>query len=315
MFYLCSGLFNITYSELIQHFINGLALGSIYALIALGYTMVYGILKFINFAHGEILMVGTYAGLMLFNILRGSMENMYMVFLFFMVALVFGMFISGLFGVVIEKIAYKPLRKSPRLAPLLSAIGVSIILMNVAALIFGTKSKEFKYPFANDTISIAEISITPHQLFVLLVSLVMMISLKLFIDKTRLGKAMRATSEDKNIAALMGINVDFIISLTFAIGSALAAVAGILIAMEYKVSPTMGTMAGLKAFIAAVVGGIGNISGAMAGGIILGLLETFGVAVLGISPGLKDTIAFGVLIIILLVKPAGLFQKDIKEKV
>lgn len=302
-------------SEMFQHLLNGLTLGSIYALIALGYTMVYGILKFINFAHGEILMVGTYMGLTLFTALAGDLTPGPLMIVFFIISLVFAMMSSAFLGVFIERFAYKPLRKAPRLAPLLSAIGVSIILMNVAAMIFGTKSQKFPYPFDNSPLALGEISITPHQILILIVSLAIMVGLKFFIDKSKLGKAMRATSEDQQVAALMGIKVDFIISLTFFIGSALAAVAGVLIALEYKVSPTMGTLAGLKAFIAAVVGGIGNITGAMIGGILLGLLESFGVVILGIPHGLKDTIAFSVLIIILLVKPAGILGKAVREKV
>jgi branched-chain amino acid transport system permease protein len=218
-------------------------------------------------------------------------------------------------GMIIERVAYKPLRKANRLAPLLSAIGVSFILSNLAAFLWGTKSRKFDYPFDNTAFNIGGVSITPHQIMILIVSFVLMVTLKLYIDKTRMGKAMRATSLDQDVAALMGINVNQVISLTFAIGSALAATAGILVALDYKVYPTMGAMAGLKAFVAAVLGGIGNITGAMVGGIILGLLETFGVAVLGIPQGLKDTIAFGVLILILLVKPEGLLGKAEREKV
>lgn len=308
-------LFNIPQNELIQHLINGLTLGAIYSLIALGYTMVYGILKFINFAHGEILMMGTYAGYFVYSFLCGTQLGSSFIMLSFIVSMLFAMIVSATLGVLIDRIAYKPLRKAPRLAPLLSAIGVSIMLMNIAAMTFGTKSKKFEYPFDNTALHFNGASITPNQIMILVVGLVMMVSLKLFVDKSRLGKAMRATSENQPVAALMGINVNFIISLTFAIGSALAAVAGVLIAMEFKVYPTMGQMAGLKAFIAAVVGGIGSISGAMLGGMILGLLETFGVVVLGIPQGLKDTIAFSVLIIILLIKPSGILIKNIREKV
>jgi branched-chain amino acid transport system permease protein len=308
-------LFNIPSNELLQHLINGLTLGAIYSLIALGYTMVYGILKFINFAHGEILMAGTYAGYYFYFFLYDSTKGTTYTIGIFIAALLIAMAASALLGVLIEKIAYKPLRKAPRLAPLLSAIGVSIILANLAALFFGTKSKKFEYPFDNSAMQIGGSSITPNQLMILAVGLIMMAGLKLFVDRTRLGKAMRATSQNQPVAALMGINVNLIISLTFAIGSALAAVAGVLIALEYKVYPTMGTMAGLKAFIAAVVGGIGNISGAMLGGIILGLLETFGVVILGIPQGLKDTIAFSVLILILLLRPSGILMKNIREKV
>lgn len=294
---------------------NGLTLGGIYALIALGYTMVYGILKFINFAHGDILMVGAYIGLFVFDGLRGSAPLGTWTFVSFFIAMLVSMASSALLGMAIERVAYKPLRKATRLAPLLSAIGVSFILSNSAAWMFGTQSRKLNYPFDNTPLDINGVVITPHQILILVVSLAMMIALKLFVDKSRMGKAMRATSLDQDTAMLMGINVNQVISLTFAIGSALAATGGMLIALDYKVYPTMGTMIGLKAFVAAVLGGIGNISGAMFGGIMLGLLETFGVAIFGIPTGLKDTIAFGVLIIILLVKPEGLFGKVEKEKV
>ena len=307
--------FNIPSDELLQHLINGLTLGAIYSLIALGYTMVYGILKFINFAHGEILMVGAYAAYFFYSYLYDPSKGSSFIIAIFIAALLIAMFASAALGVLIERFAYKPLRKAPRLAPLLSAIGVSIILANLAALFFGTKSRKFESPFDNTIIHIGNLNITPNQIMILVVALIMMIGLKLFIDKTKLGKAMRATSQNQPVASLMGININRIISLTFAIGSALAAVAGVLMALEFKVYPTMGTMAGLKAFIAAVVGGIGNINGAMIGGIILGLLETFGVVILGIPQGLKDTIAFSVLILILLFRPSGILIKNIKEKV
>ncbi len=298
-----------------QHLMNGLTLGGIYALIALGYTMVYGILKFINFAHGDILMVGAYVGLFVFNALRGSSAMGPWWIIAFFIAMLISMVVSALLGMAIERIAYKPLRKGSRLAPLLSAIGISFILSNSCAWMFGTHSRKFDYPFDNTAISIGGVVITPHQIMVLVVAIVMMILLKLFIDKTKMGKAMRATSLDGETAKLMGINSDMIISLTFGIGSALAACGGILIALDYKVYATMGTMLGLKAFVAAVVGGIGNITGAMLGGFLLGILETFGVAILGIPQGFKDTIAFAVLILILLLKPEGLLGKAEKEKV
>ncbi len=308
-------LFNLPPAELFQHFLNGLTLGGIYALIALGYTMVYGVLKFINFAHGEILMMGTYAGLGVYNLLRAGLPGPAGTVAAFAAALVAGVLASAALGVGIECVAYRPLRRAPRLAPLLSAIGVSIILMNLAALLFGTKSLKFDYPFDNSPLAAAGVDVTPHQLLVLAVCVALMAGLKLFIDRSRLGKAMRAASENQPIAALMGVNVNSVISLTFAIGSGLAAAAGILIALEYKVYPTMGTLAGLKAFTAAVFGGIGNVTGAMVGGIVLGLLETFGVVALGIPQGLKDAIAFSILIVILLVKPEGIFGKAVREKV
>jgi branched-chain amino acid transport system permease protein len=302
-------------AEFFQHLMNGLTLGGIYALIALGYTMVYGILKFINFAHGDVLMAGAFIGLFVFDWLRGSAPLGAWTIISFFLAMIVSMGLSALLGMFIERVAYKPLRQATRLAPLLSAIGVSFILSNGAAWAFGTRSRKFNYPFDNTPITIAQVVITPHQILILVVSLVMMIALRLFVNRTRMGKAMRATSLDQPTAMLMGVNVNKVISMTFAIGSALAAVGGILIALDFKVYASMGTMTGLKAFVAAVVGGIGNISGAMFGGILLGILETFGVAIFGIPTGLKDTIAFGVLILILLVRPEGLFGKVEKEKV
>lgn len=302
-------------AEFFQHLVNGLTLGGIYALIALGYTMVYGILKFINFAHGDILMVGAYIGMFAFNILRGSSPlGMWWIIAFF-IAMIISMVFCAALGMFIERVAYKPLRRATRLAPLLSAIGVSFILSNGAAWMFGTQSRKLDYPFDNSPITFGGVSIAPHQILILVVATVMMVALSLFVTKTKLGKAMRATSLDQDTAKLMGINSDRIISLTFGIGSALAACGGMLIALDIKVYATMGTMVGLKAFVAAVVGGIGNISGAMLGGLLLGLLETFGVAILGIPTSFKDTIAFAVLIIILLVKPAGIMGKAEKEKV
>lgn len=302
-------------AEFFQHLVNGLTLGGIYALIALGYTMVYGILKFINFAHGDILMVGAYVGLLVFDLLRGSSPLGPWWLIAFFISMVVSMAFCAALGMFIEKVAYKPLRKATRLAPLLSAIGVSFILSNGAAWIFGTRSRKFEYPFDNSPIFIGGVSIAPHQILILAVAAVMMVSLSLFVSKSRMGKAMRATSLDQDTAKLMGINSDQIISLTFGIGSALAACGGMLISLDIKVYATMGTMVGLKAFVAAVVGGIGNIGGAMLGGLLLGLLETFGIALLGIPTSYKDAIAFAVLIIVLLIKPEGIMGKVEKEKV
>lgn len=295
--------------------INGLTLGGIYALIALGYTMVYGILKFINFAHGDILMAGAYIGLFVFDFLRGDSPLGIWWFFAFLIAMLCSMLFCAALGMFIEAVAYKPLRRATRLAPLLSAIGVSFILSNLAAWLFGTNSRKLAYPFDNSPVVMGSVSITPHQILILAASALMMIILRLFVDRTRMGKAMRATSLDQDTARLMGINPDHVISLTFAIGSALAACGGMLIALDFKVYATMGTMVGLKAFVAAVVGGIGNISGAMLGGLLLGVLETFGVAILGIPQGYKDAIAFGILILILLFKPEGLLGKNEREKV
>ncbi len=302
-------------AEFFQHLVNGLTLGGIYALIALGYTMVYGILKFINFAHGDILMVGAYLGLFIFNFLRGGSAMGPWWFVAFILAMLASMLICALLGMTIEKLAYKPLRKATRLAPLLSAIGVSFMLSNGAAWAWGTQSRKLDYPFDNTPLNVLGISIAPHQILILVVATIMMVALTLFVSKSRMGKAMRATSLDQSTAKLMGINSDQIISLTFGIGSALAACGGMLIALDVKVYATMGTMVGLKAFVAAVVGGIGNIGGAMLGGLLLGLLETFGIALLGIPTSYKDAIAFAVLIIVLLVKPEGIMGKAEKEKV
>ncbi len=298
----------------LQYLVNGITLGAIYALIALGYTMVYGILKFINFAHGDILMVGAYVGLLAYTALTAvSTSGAWMLFSFFL-ALLASMAFCALLGVFIERVAYKPLRNASRLAPLLSAIGVSFILSNGAAWIFGTHSRRFPYPFDNTPLIIAGLYVTPHQVMTIAVSILMMIMLSSFVNKSRLGKAMRATSLDQDTSELMGIDANMVISMTFAIGSALAAVGGILAAFDFRVYASMGTMTGLKAFVAAVIGGIGNIHGAMLGGLILGILESVGAPLLGIPSSLSDAIAFAVLIIILLVRPDGILGKSEREK-
>ncbi|MEW5692903.1 MAG: branched-chain amino acid ABC transporter permease [Candidatus Hydrogenedentota bacterium] len=280
-----------------QQIINGLTLGSVYALIALGYTMVYGILELINFAHGEIMMMGAF--ITFFFISSWHLP--------LLPASLLSILFTAILGIVIEKVAYKPLRKSSRLAPLISAIGVSIALQNVAMLIWGTRMHAFSLPdFLKDRyISFEDVKITYIQVFILLVSMILMLVLHIFVKYTKLGCAIRCTAQDKIVASLMGINIDRIISTTFAIGSSLAAVAGILIGMYYGVIyPTMGYVAGIKAFTAAVLGGIGNIPGAMLGGVLLGVLESLGSAY--ISSGYKDAIAFAILIIILLIKPSGI---------
>lgn len=294
---------------------NGITLGAIYALIALGYTMVYGILKFINFAHGDILMIGAYTGLLTYTALLGESTNAAWMLVSFFIAMLLSMAFCAVLGMFIEKVAYKPLRNANRLAPLLSAIGVSFILSNGAAWMFGTQSRRFPYPFDDTPIVIAGLSITPHQILTIAVSIIMMIVLTSFVNRTRMGKAMRATSLDQPTSELMGIDVNRVISMTFAIGSALAAVGGILASFDFRVYASMGTMTGLKAFVAAVIGGIGNIQGAMLGGIILGILESVGAPLLGIPSALRDTIAFATLIIILLVKPDGILGKNEREKV
>jgi len=286
--------------------INGISLGSIYALIALGYTMVYGIIQLINFAHGEIIMVGAFVGF--FAITKFNMN--------FFAAMLLAMIACSLLGVIIERVAYKPLRNSGRLAALITAIGVSLLLQNGGLYIFGADYQSFPQAFPKRTFQFLDgvITITSYQILILIVTIIMMVVLHFIVNKTKTGKAMRAVSYDKDAALLMGINVDSVISVTFAIGSALAAVAGVLLGLYYQtVQPLMGLMPGLKAFVAAVLGGIGVIPGAMAGGFLLGIIEAL---VSGYwSTNYRDVVVFLILIFILIVKPSGLFGKDTGEKV
>lgn len=291
---------------LLEQLINGLTLGSTYALIALGYTMVYGIVQLINFAHGEIYMFGAFAGLFCVTVLG------FPLWISILGAMVFCMVL----GVVVEQIAYRPLRgRSTRLSPLISAMGVSTFLSTLMVLLRGTNTT--RYPegtVINGTFQFFGITVSSMQLFILLLSAALMIGLQLIVRKTRIGKAMRACSMDLEAASLMGVNTNRIISLTFAIGSALAAAGGVMVGLYYNaVWPYMGTMAGMKAFAAAVLGGIGSIPGAMLGGVILGVLEIMGVAYL--SSSYKDAIAFAVLIIVLIIRPQGLLGQKISKKV
>lgn len=289
---------------LLEQLINGLTIGSIYALIALGYSMVYGILKIINFAHGDIFMLGTFMSLTMIKVFH----------LPFIPAFIISMAATGAVGIVIERIAYRPLRMADRMAPLLSAMGVSIVLANFAQILWGTETHPFPQIIQVNSIELAGVIVTNLQIYILLMSVVLMIFLQLLVNKSTWGVAMRATSYNKETARLMGINVDRIISLTFAVGSALAAAAGIMVGLYYDaVYPTMGYTAGLKAFTAAVLGGIGSIPGAMLGGLLLGVGENFGAAYL--DSGYRDAIAFGILVIILLVKPSGLMGKEHQQKV
>ena len=285
--------------------INGLRLGSIYAIIALGYTMVYGIAKMLNFAHGDIIMVGAYIAFC--GIQNWGVPPM----LSFLLA----MLVCTVLGVAIEGLAYRPLRKATSLAVLITAIGMSYLLQNTALMIWGANTKNFPTTFINaSSIPIGDINISSATLITIAVNVVIMVALTLFTSKTKLGKAMRCVSEDRGAAELMGINVNRTISLTFAIGSALAAIAGVLMCSSIpSLTPTTGSMPGIKAFTAAVVGGIGSIPGAMLGGILLGVVEIFGNAY--ISTDLGDAIVFAVLIVVLLVKPAGLLGKPMREKV
>ncbi|TWJ19782.1 branched-chain amino acid ABC transporter permease [Geobacter argillaceus] len=288
-----------------QQLINGIALGSTYALIALGYTMVYGIITLINFAHGEIYMVGAFVGLLMVAIFKLNI----------FVAMILAMVACMALGVVIELIAYRPLRKSSRLSALISAIGVSIFLSTLAQMIFGADAKGFpETAFPVNQIHIGDADISTLQLLIIGVSACLMIALEFIVQKTKIGKAMRATSEDYNTAALMGINVNMVISFTFALGSALAAAGGVLVGLLFNaVSFNMGLMAGLKAFAAAVLGGIGSIPGAMLGGLLLGVTEVLGVAA-GYS-SYRDAIAFAILVLVLLVRPTGLLGRKIQKKV
>ena len=282
----------------IEQLINGLRTGSIYALIAIGYTMVYGIAKMINFAHGDIIMVGAYALYFSISVLGLPVP----------VALLLTVIVCSVLGVLMEKIAYKPLRKAQPLAVLITAIGMSFFLQSSSLLIFGSTPIPFQSVIPNENIKVGPVIISSITLVTLVVTAVAMILLTLFINKTKLGSAMRAVSEDKGAAELMGINVNSTISMTFAIGSALAAVAGILYISQYQsMKPTLGALPGIKAFVAAVLGGIGSIPGAMLGGILLGLIESVSKAY--ISTELADAIVFGVLIVVLLFRPSGLLGK------
>lgn len=290
----------------ISNLISGIRLGSIYAIIALGYTMVYGIAKMLNFAHGDVIMIGAYSAFL----------ALYRANLPLPMALIISIIICTLLGVIIERLAYKPLRQASSLAVLITAIGVSYFLQNLALLIWGSAAKIFPTILDYGSINLFndQLKLSYQMLITITVCIVIMILLNLFIKKTKIGKAMRACSEDKEAAALMGINVDNIISLTFAIGSGLAAIAAILLCAAYPtVTPTLGSMPGIKAFTAAVIGGIGSIPGALLGGLLLGVIEII-VKAYGLSE-LTDAIAFGVLILVLLFKPTGLLGKKVKEKV
>lgn len=290
--------------EFIQQLINGLSLGSVYALIALGYTMVYGIIGLINFAHGDIYMVGAYIGFFVATYLHMP----------FLPTLIIAMVGSGIVGIIIERVAYKPLRRSSNTALLITAIGISLLLENGFNFLFGGNPRT--YPsniLAQKTIYFGPVRTDSLHIIILSISLLLVILLQLVVYRTKIGKAMRATSYDKDAAALMGINVNTTISATFAIGSALAGAAGVLVAILYSsLDPYMGMLPGIKAFVAAILGGIGIIPGAFLGGIILGIIETF-VAVF--DSRLSGAIAFIVLILILIIKPSGLLGKKTSEKV
>jgi len=290
--------------DLIANLISGLSLGSIYALIALGYTMVYGIAKMLNFAHGDIIMVGAFAVVTTVSMLGFPP----------ILAIAASIVCCVVLGVCVERIAYKPLRKSPPLAVLITAIGVSYFLQSLALLIFGSTQHSFPKVISVPAIQLGSLTIQGNMLVTLAVMVVIMIAMSLFISKSKTGKAMRAVSEDRDAAELMGISVNRTITITFAIGSALAAVAGVFYGTTYGfIGPYTGSMPGIKAFVAAVFGGIGSMPGAMLGGILLGVIESL--AKRYISTELSDAIVFAVLIIVLMVKPTGLLGKQVNEKV
>lgn len=288
----------------IQQAINGLSLGSIYALIALGYTMVYGIIKLINFAHGEIYMVGAFIGYTMITSFGMS----------FIPALLTAMALSSLLGVVIERIAYKPLRNATRIAALITAIGVSYLLQNGMLYFYGAEVRAFPQILTNEIYRFGGLQISRSQLTIFATTVVLMIVLQFIVQKTKMGKAMRAVSTDAAAAQLMGINVDNTISFTFFLGSALAGAAGVLVGLYYNtIDPMMGVAPGLKAFVAAVLGGIGIIPGALVGGLTIGVVETM-VSAYGNSM-IRDAVVYGLLIVILIIRPAGILGKHVKEKV
>lgn len=297
-----------------QQLINGFTVGGVYALIALGYTMVYGILELINFAHGEIYMLGAYLGIIFFGFFTAAGLTSYSLPLSLLLTFAMAVIFCSAYGFTMEKIAYRPLRNAPRLSPLISAIGVSIFLQNYVMLTQGATDKVFPHLFGTSGFTLFSARVTHLQAAIILVSLFLMVCLHLFITKTKMGKAMRAVAQDKVMASLLGINIDSIISLTFIIGSGLAAIAGVMIALYYGlVNYSIGYVAGIKAFTAAVLGGIGSIPGAMFGGLFLGFVESMGASY--ISSEYKDAYAFLVLIAVLLIKPSGIFGKTTEEKV
>ena len=299
-------------SEFLQQLVNGVTWGSVYALIALGYTMVYGILRLINFAHGDVYMLGAFFALFAARWLGAARDPNPALAL---AVLTLAMAGCGAVGFVIERFAYKPVRRSSRLAALITAIGVSLLLENGGILLFGADPKFFPQIVPPRNIALGGgVTISNQQILILVVSLGLMLGLRFIVLYTRVGKAMRAVSHNHTAAALMGISVDRIISFTFVLGSMLAAAAGVLVALQNpKIEPLMGIMPGLKAFVAAVLGGIGNIPGAVLGGLVMGIAEVMVVGYL--SPTYRDAIAFVLLIVILLVRPAGILGKATAEKV
>lgn len=304
----------------LQQILNGLVLGSIYALIALGYTMVYGIMGLINFAHGEVVMMGAMVAITVLNMLSGAgivLPGPVMVLLALLVAIP----ACALLGYAVERVAYRPLRNAPKLAPLITAIGLSIVLQQVAILIWGRNYISFPQILSHDTLNFAGATITKLQVVIVLLCLALMAGLLVMVEKTKLGRAMRATSQNPAVASLMGVNVNTIVSATFMLGSGLGAVAGVMVAANYdQAHYYMGFLIGLKAFTAAVLGGIGNLTGAVVGGILLGLIESLGAGYIGTLTGgflgsnYQDIFAFMVLILVLIFRPSGLLGEKMADR-
>ena len=303
---------------LLQQILNGLVLGSVYALVALGYTMVYGIIQLINFAHGDVLMVGAMVGVTVVGMLAQSGLPTPVILVLALAAAIPACVLLSLF---VERVAYRPLRNAPRLAPLITAIGVSIVIQTVAMIVWKPNPIVFPDLLPTDPIQIGGALLAPKQLLILVVSAVMMIGLMVLVNRTKLGRAMRATAENPRIAGLMGVNSNQVIAATFAIGAALAAVAGVLVAMNYNIAQfSMGFIPGLKAFTAAVLGGIGNLAGAVVGGLLLGIIESLGAGYIGDLTGgflgshYQDIFAFVVLIVVLVFRPSGIMGERVADR-
>ncbi len=295
---------------LLQQIVNGLVVGSVYALVALGYTMVYGILQLINFAHGEIVMIGALTALVTTKALTGAGVPDVMALI---IAIFVAMIVCAVAGMLIERIAYRPLRNAPRLAPLITAIGVSILLQQLAILVFGRNYFSFPEIIPKTPIQIGLVTVTMNEIVIFIASIVLMVGLLWLVNKTKIGTAMRATAENQKVAGLMGIDINKIIAFTFAIGSALGAIAGVMVASNYgQAHYYMGFMLGLKAFTAAVMGGIGNLWGAVVGGLILGLVENVGL--IFVRGDYKDIFAFVVLVLVLIFRPQGLIGEKVAER-
>ena len=305
---------------LLQQILNGLVLGSVYALIALGYTMVYGILQLINFAHGDVLMVGALTAMTTINAVSSVAPDLPGP-IKLLIGLLVAMPVCMVLNVVIERVAYRPLRNAPRLAPLITAIGVSITLQTVAMLVWGRNYNVFPTTMPTTPVAIAGAAITPVQIMIIVVSFALMIGLVMLVNKTKLGRAMRATAENPRVAGLMGVDANKVIVATFAIGAALAAVAGVMMASNYSIAHFyMGFLPGMKAFTAAVLGGIGNIYGAMVGGLMLGLIESLGAGYIGdltggvLGSNYQDIFAFVVLILVLTLRPSGIMGERVADR-